>query len=60
MKKIVTVAVYCALLSIACTNGRGDQVNQKVTEEYNAEISSNIKSYFLYHEIKNVDYDIYI
>ena len=55
MKKIVTVAVYCALLSIACNNGRGDQVNQKVSEEYNDEISSNIKSNFLYHEIKKLD-----
>ncbi|WP_312336023.1 hypothetical protein [Sphingobacterium sp.] len=60
MKKIIVIAVYCVVLFMSCNNRSGDRDNDEVAEVNRSGIASVVKSYFLYHEIKNVDYEIYI
>ncbi|OJZ11263.1 MULTISPECIES: hypothetical protein [Sphingobacterium] len=60
MKKIIVIAMYCVVLFMSCNNGGGDRENDEVAEVAHSGIASVVKSYFLYHEIKNVDYAIYI
>lgn len=60
MKKIIIAVVYCVLLSISCDNRGEDRTRREAAEVYDAGTASIAKSYFLYHEIKNVDYEIYI
>ena len=60
MKKIIVVAVYCVVLFMSCNNRDEDRGNDEVAEVSQNGIASVVKSYFLYHEIRNVDYAIYI
>ncbi|MGF7027924.1 MULTISPECIES: hypothetical protein [Sphingobacterium] len=60
MKKIIIVAVYCVVLFMSCNNRDEDRGNDEVAEVSQNGIVSVVKSYFLYHEIRNVDYAIYI
>ncbi|MDR3006973.1 MAG: hypothetical protein LBV59_03510 [Sphingobacterium sp.] len=60
MKKIIVIAVYCVVLFMSCNNSGGDKDNDEVAEVTRSGIASVVKSYFLYHEIRNVDYAIYI
>lgn len=60
MKKIIVVAVYCVVLFMSCNNRDEDKGNDEVAEVSQNGIASVVKSYFLYHEIRNVDYAIYI
>jgi hypothetical protein len=60
MKKIIVIAVYCVVLFMSCNNRDEDRGNDEVAEISQNGIASVVKSYFLYHEIRNVDYAIYI
>jgi hypothetical protein len=45
---------------MSCNNRDEDRGNDEVAEVSQNGIASVVKSYFLYHEIRNVDYAIYI
>jgi hypothetical protein len=60
MKRIIVIAVSCVVLFMSCNNSVEDRGYNEVAEVSQNGIASVVKSYFLYHEIKNVDYAIYI
>lgn len=60
MRKILIIVASCALLLASCQQTQKQRNTQYSELEYNIGTAGEPKSYFLYHEIRGVDYQIFV